>query len=209
MSARARQERDDMETKLVAMKVTIDKLCTATSPTKRLVKKRREELRVIWEKLQSKHTGYCRAASVGLESSDSIEFLKRVGETYNNVEQMISDTLDEEDSTEDEIVIRRLKKRIKSLQSEIDLELPYITDLANAIDNIGAYEQALNMLRGVEDKLRKYLGISQDVEEMLDLTAAETFNDETEGHKKTHHTKILELKSQLSKRRSQLEYQEQ
>ena len=51
MSAKAKQEIDDVEMKLVSMKLAIEDISSTASPTKRLVKKRREELRVICEKL--------------------------------------------------------------------------------------------------------------------------------------------------------------
>jgi hypothetical protein len=112
MSAKAKQERDDMEMKLVAMKLAIEDLCAAPSPTKRLVKKRREELRVIWEKLQSKHVNYCRAVNVGMESPDSVEFLKKAGKIYNEAEGIVTVTLGGEDATEDEVRLQRMRKKI-------------------------------------------------------------------------------------------------
>ena len=53
MSAKAKQEEVDLEMKLVAMKLTIEDLCAATSPTQRMLKKRRG------------------AVNVGMEYSDS------------------------------------------------------------------------------------------------------------------------------------------
>ena len=107
MSAKAKQERDDMEMKLVAMKLAIEDLCSATTPTKRLVKKRRKDMRVIWEKLITKHVLYCRSAGVGMESPESVEFLKKVGRIYNEAELVVTDV------TADEVIVRRLKKRVK------------------------------------------------------------------------------------------------
>ena len=60
MSAKAKQERDDEEMKLVSMKLAIEDTCSTASPSKRLVKKRIEELRVMWEKLQTKHLHYLK-----------------------------------------------------------------------------------------------------------------------------------------------------
>jgi hypothetical protein len=79
--------------KLVAMKLALADLCAAPSPTKRLVKKRRKKLRVIWEKMQSKHVNYCRALNVGMESPDIVEFLKKVGKIYNEAEEVVTVTL--------------------------------------------------------------------------------------------------------------------
>ena len=105
MSAKAKQERDDMEMKLVAMKLAIEDLCSATTPTKRLVKKRREDMRAIWEKLQTKHVLYCRSAGVGMESPESVEFLKKVGRIYNEAELVVTDTLGGDDVTADEVIV--------------------------------------------------------------------------------------------------------
>ena len=167
MSAKAKQERDDLEMKLLAMKMTIEDLCGAPSPTKRLVKKRREELRVIWEKMQSKHVNYCRAVNVGMESPESVEFLKRVGKTYNEAEEIVTATLGGEDATEDEVRLKRMKKRVKSLQTEIDLDIPHNLDLADTADNAGAHEQAISMLGEAEDKLKRYLEDSCEAEDTL------------------------------------------
>ena len=117
MSAKAKQESDDVEMKLVNMKLAIADICSTASPTKRLVMKMREELRVIWEKLQTKHLHYCRAASLGGESAESIEFLKKFGKMYNEAEEVITNTLGSDDVTADEVMIKRFKKRVMSLQT--------------------------------------------------------------------------------------------
>ena len=146
MSAKAKQERDDVEIKLVSMKLSIEDVCSTASPTKRLVKKRREELRVTCEKLQTKHLHYCKAASLGGESAESVEFLKKFGKMYNEAEEVITNTLGSDDATADEIMIQRLKKRVKSLQTEKDPDIPHINDLASPGQNSGAYEEANKML---------------------------------------------------------------
>ena len=43
-----------------------------------------------------------------------------------------------------------MKKRVKKLQTEIDLDSPHITDLAKTAANSGAYEQAISMLKEAE-----------------------------------------------------------
>ena len=89
MSAIAKEERDDVGMKLVSMKLAIEETCSTASPSKRLVKKRMEELRVIWEKLQTKHLHYCKEAVLGIESAESIEFLKRFVKLYNETEEVL------------------------------------------------------------------------------------------------------------------------
>ena len=93
MSPKAKQEKYDLEMKLVVMKLAIEDLCGSTSPTKRLVKKRREDLRVIWERMKSKHVNYCRAVHVGMESLESVEFLRKVGKIHNEAEEVVKMTL--------------------------------------------------------------------------------------------------------------------
>ena len=61
MSAKAKQERDNAELKFVTLKLTIEDLCSSPAPTLQIVKKRREEARALWEKVQSRHLGYCKA----------------------------------------------------------------------------------------------------------------------------------------------------
>ena len=55
------------------------------------------------------------------------------------------------------------------------------------------------MLEEAEDKLRKYVEISGDAEELMTVTEAGTLGEETEGHKKVHYGKLRELRSLLSK----------
>ena len=97
---------------------------------------------------------------------------------YNEAEEVINNTLGSDDATADEVMIQRLKKRVKSLQTEIDLDIPYINDLASPGLNNGAYEEANKMLEEAEDKLRKYVEISGDADELMTVTEAGTLSEE-------------------------------
>ena len=55
------------------------------------------------------------------------------------------------------------------------------------------------MLEEAEDKLRKYVEISGDAEELMTVTEAGTLGEETEGNKKVHYGKLREFRSLLSK----------
>ena len=56
------------------------------------------------------------------------------------------------------------------------------------------------MLEEAEDKWRKYVEISGDVEElMMTVTDASTLSEETEGHKRLHYGKLRDMRSLLSK----------
>ena len=57
------------------------------------------------------------------------------------------------------------------------------------------------MLEEAEDKVRKYVEISGDAEELMTVTEAGTLGEETEGHRKVHYKKLRELRSLLSKNR--------
>ena len=70
------------------------------------------------------------------------------------MEEVINDTLGNDDATADEVRIQRLKKRMKSLQTDVDFDIPHINDLAAAGQNIEAYKEASKMLEEAEDKMR-------------------------------------------------------
>ena len=58
---------------------------------------------------------------------------------------MFANTLESDDATADEVMIQRLKKRVEHLQTEIDLDIPYINDLASPGLNRGAFEEAIKL----------------------------------------------------------------
>ena len=74
MSAKAKQQRDEWEVKMIGVHQSILEVCGETPVQKRSVTRKLQELDKIWEKLTSIHAIYCRAANIGLSSPDSTEF---------------------------------------------------------------------------------------------------------------------------------------
>ena len=79
MSAKAKQNRDEWETKLIACKESLVQVSQKIPLNKRSVTKKLAELTHIWGKLQTSHSVYCRAAGIRLSSTESRDFLMEVG----------------------------------------------------------------------------------------------------------------------------------
>ena len=94
--------------------------------------------------------------------------------------------LDQEDP--DELTVRRLKRTMNTLISEVSFALPAIEGLAEEAWLLGkeAYEQALSLLEGAEDKMNRYVEVSGDAEDLLDTAAANTLNKKTSDMHKEH-----------------------
>ena len=200
MSAKAKQSRDEWEVKLLACKETLVQVSQASPLLKRSVTKKLAELTSIWGKLQASHAAYCRHAGVGISSPESREYLRDMGKVKEEGDLAAETALDEEDP--DELTVRRLKRTMNTLISEVSFALPAIEGLAEEAGLLGreAYEQALSLLEGAEDKMNRYVEVSGDAEDLLDAAAADTLNKKTSDMHKEHGTKLMGLRGRIAKK---------
>ena len=90
MSAKAKQNRDEWETKLIACKESLVQVSQKIPLNKRSVTKKLAELTHIWGKLQTSHSVYCRAAGIGLTYREQgflergWKFKRRLGQSCRN-----------------------------------------------------------------------------------------------------------------------------
>ena len=120
----------------------------ATPVVKRTVTKKLAELSSVWAKLQTSHSVYCRHAGIGLGSSESREYLRDVGKLKDEAEGAAETALGEEDP--DELTVRRLKRSVSTLQSEVSFAIPAIQSCADEIEALSkeSYQQVLILLEG-------------------------------------------------------------
>ena len=77
--------------------------------------------------------------------------------------------------------------------------LPYSPDESEALSK-EAYQQALNLLEGVEDKLSRYVELSEEAEDLLDTTEAEALNKKTSDSQREHGSKLMMLRVKIAKK---------
>ena len=200
MSAKAKQNRDEWETKLIACKESLVQVSQKIPLNKRSVTKKLAELTHIWGKLQTSHSVYCRAAGIGLTSIESRDFLREVGKFKEDGDSVAETALGEEDP--DDVTAKRLRRTMNTLQSEVEIAIPAIEGLADegGLLNREAYQQALSMLEGAEDKMSRYIEMSGEVEDLIDTTAAEALNKKTSDKHKEHGAKLMELRGKIAKK---------
>ena len=200
MSAKAKQARDEWETKLIACKETLMQVSQATPLLKRSVTKKLAELTSIWGKLQTSHCVYCRHAGIGISSTESREYLREQGKVKEEGDMTAETALGEEDP--DDVTVRRLKRAINTLQSEVGFAIPAIEGLADEVGSLNkeAYQQALSLLEGAEDKMTRYVELSGEAEDLMEIVPAEALNKKTSELHKEHGTKLMGLRGKVAKK---------
>ena len=200
MSAKAKQARDEWEIKLIACKESLVQVSQATPVVKRTVTKKLAELSSVWAKLQTSHSVYCRHAGVGLGSSESREYLRDVGKLKDEAEGAAETALGEEDP--DELTVRRLKRSVSTLQSEVSFAIPAIQSCADESEALSkeSYQQVLILLEGAEDKLGRYVELSAEAEDLLDTAQGDALNKKTGDSHREHGAKLMELRGKIVKK---------
>ena len=200
MSAKAKQARDEWEIKLIACKESLVQVSQATPVVRRTVTKKLTELSSIWAKLQTSHSVYCRHAGVGLGSSESRDYLREVGKLKDEAEGAAETALGEEDPVD--LTVRRLKRSISTLQSEVSFTIPTIQSLADENEALSkeTYQQVLNLLAGAEDKLGRYAELSAEAEDLLDTVQAEALSKKTSASHTEHGSKLMALRGKIVKK---------
>ena len=72
MATKAKEHRDEAEVHLIGVYQDLLELVLETPVRKRAVAKAVSNLEQAWEKLQKRHSDYCRLAKITLTSTDSI-----------------------------------------------------------------------------------------------------------------------------------------
>ena len=189
-----------METKLIACKETLIQVSQATPLLKRSVTKKLAELTSIWGKVQTSHCVYCRHAGIGISSTESREYLREQGKVKEEGEMTAETALGEEDPGD--VTVRRLRRAINTLQSEVGFAIPAIEDLADEVGSLNkeAYQQALSLIEGAEDKMTRYVELSGEAEDLMETVPAENLNKKTCDLQKEHGTKLMGLRGKVAKK---------
>ena len=124
MSGKAKQGRDEWEVKLVEASQSLMQVCEATPLVRRAVTRKIGEMEAIWDKFLRHHGLYCKAAGVGLGSAESSEYLREKGKLREEAVQAAEAALGEDTVDESATVVKRLKKSVEMLKSEVKLSIP-------------------------------------------------------------------------------------
>ena len=127
MAGKAKQARDEWEIKLLGVHQTLMDMCGLEPIQKRAVTRKMTELDNIWQRLIENHGHYCRAAKIGISSKDSTDFLREKEKLKEEVTQMVETALAIEDVGVGKI--KRLKKLIEHLKSDVDIAISTLEDL--------------------------------------------------------------------------------
>ena len=199
MAGKARQERDEIEGYLVECHQSLLRLCAANPVQKRQVTKQVGELDKIWAKLMRSHSLFCKSTNIGISSTESSEYLRDKGRLKEEALQASETALGEDVEDEASVKVKRLKKVIARLKSEVEFSISSLTDLSTDQLSVEAHEAALVMVQSASDKLNRYVEISDDAEELLDDTAGEALAKATSDSFNVHGAKLMKLKASFLK----------
>ena len=194
MSGKARQDRDEAEVQFIGVRRGLLHACETTPTSKRAITRKIAELEGTWKKLLKCHTLFCKAASIGLGSAESSEFIDKHAnlkeEALFTAENLIGDN-EEEDLS---IVGKRLQRSVELLIADVEFTLPTLTGFTTDKLELEAHGEALNMVQEATDKMRRYVELCDKAEEALEATVGVTLREKVTKAYKEHGTKLVEIK---------------
>ena len=199
MSGKARQDRDEAEVQFIGVRRGLLHACETTPTSKRAITRKIAELEGTWKKLLKCHTLFCKAASIGLGSAESSEFIDKHAnlkeEALFTAENLIGGN-EEEDLS---IVGKRLQKSVELLIAEVEFTLPTLTGFTTDKLELEAHGEALNMVQEATDKMKRYVELCDKAEEALEATIGATLREKVTKSYKEHGTKLVEIKRLILK----------
>ena len=97
---------------------------------KRAVTRKVAELEQIWEKLIRSHGLYCKVAAVGIESSESNEFIDQKARLKEEALQLADNALGENVEEDSAVVGKRLQRSVELLAAEVEFAMPALSGFA-------------------------------------------------------------------------------
>ena len=168
------QGRDELELKLIGTHQAILELC-GTTPLqragKRVADRKLGELENIWERLISSHREYCKHAGLSLDSEDSKKFIFAKQKMRDEAVMKVEMEQGEDESSMDDGKVKRMKKTVSVLQREVEFNLPTLEEFSKDAMNNEVFKQAMEMLVDTENKIKRYLDLSAEIEDLLEDTA--------------------------------------
>ena len=101
MSGKAEQSRDELVLQLMGVKSSLMQVCQTKPIVKRAVTRKIAELENVWGKLIKCHSAYCKAAGVGIESTESQEFIENQAKLKEEGMQLAETALGENEEEKD------------------------------------------------------------------------------------------------------------
>ena len=200
MAGKARQNRDELETRLIGCHQSLLELCGAIPVQKRAVTRKLGEMEAVWDKLIKSHSLHCKSAGISLGSQESSEFLRDKERVREEAIQAAETVLGEDQEDDSAVKEKRMKKVIDKLKSEVEFAIPTLTDLSTDQLTVEAHQEAMSMVQEAKDKLNRYEELSGEAEELLDDTAAAALAKSTSDSFKIHGTKLMELRGLFLKK---------
>ena len=199
MSGKARQARDELELQFMGVRRSLQHVCETVPPVKRAVTRKVAEMEAVWGKLVRSHSLYCKAAGVGISSTESSEFMEQKALLKEEVLQTAETILGENAEEESSAVGKRLKRSVELLIAEVEFALPTLTGFTTDQLSPDAHQEALRMVQETLDKIARYMELCSKAEQLLEDTVAETLRESTSEKYKSHGAKLFDIRRQILK----------
>ena len=199
MSGRARQARDELELQFMGVRRALRHVCEAEPLVKRAVTRKVAEMEAVWGKLVKSHSLYCKAAGVGISSTESSEYMEQKALLKEEVLQTAEAILGENAEEESSAVGKRLKRSVELLIAEVEFALPTLTGFTTDQLNLDAHQEALRMVQETLDKTARYMELCSKAELLLEDAVAETLRESSAEKYKSHGAKLFDIRRQILK----------
>ena len=192
MAARAKEDRDEWEIKLICALEELD-LVVSGAKSKRVLEIKIREVEKIFEGLQKSHAVYCQKAKIGLGSSDSTEYIK--GQVKIKVKGISAAKMvisEEDEGSESADMIRKLEGEQFQLKVEIEGKLSSLEGMtATPLLNTEQYDSIMEMLSDCDTNVKKYMECSDFLENSCDQAESKKLKSESQTFFQTSNKKLV------------------
>ena len=199
MSGKAKQNRDELVLQFMGVRSSLQQVCETSPVMKRAVTRKVADLEQIWEKLIRSHSLYCKVAAVGIESSESNEFIDQKARLKEEALQLADNALGENVEEDSAVVGKRLQRSVELLAAEVEFAMPALSGFSTDQLNYESHQEALRLVQENMDKMRRYMEMCNQAELKLEITAAETLNKTITDTYKEQGAKLYEIRRQIMK----------
>ena len=199
MSGKAKQNRDELLLQFMGVRSSLMQVCENTPVIKRAVTRKVTELDSIWSKLIRSHNVYCKAAGIGVVSTESSEFIDQNARQKEEALQLADTVLGDNEEEENTVIGMRLQRSVKLLMAEVEFALPTLTGFSTDQLSQESHQEALKLVQENMDKMSRYMEMCTKAEQMLDSATGETLSKSTIDTYKIHGAKLYDIRRQIMK----------
>ena len=196
MAARAKEERDEWEIKLICALEELDITVSLANKSKRGIELKIREVEKTFEGLQKAHAIFCQKSKIGLGSADSTEFIRgQVKLKVKGISAAKAAIEESSERSETKDVVTKLQGEQFQLRVDLQGKLSSLQGMTStALLTVEQYDSIMDMLSDCEPKLKQFMECSDLLKQSCSEADFKKVKEDSEKIFETCSKQISELK---------------